>query len=152
MKLKCDEPLSSFAFNFNLRRYNVGGGEDAGAARGRRRSRRRQGRPLCTYALVKVGLPPSPEVLYAPSQAQSKPSPTRFDKALGGGALTISLRYLPFNPPAVQFVSQGLRDAGAAVEQRGAAGKMAAAAAGAVAGRCRLTLSNPRRKRLELSA
>ena len=23
MKLKCDGPLSNFAFNFNLRRYNV---------------------------------------------------------------------------------------------------------------------------------
>ena len=23
LKLKCDEPLSNFAFNFNLRRYNL---------------------------------------------------------------------------------------------------------------------------------
>ena len=27
MKLKCDEPLSSFAFNFNLRRYAMGSWE-----------------------------------------------------------------------------------------------------------------------------
>ena len=26
MKLQCDEPLSSFAFNFNLRRYIMGPG------------------------------------------------------------------------------------------------------------------------------
>ena len=25
MKLKCDEPLSNFAFNFNLRRYSMVG-------------------------------------------------------------------------------------------------------------------------------
>jgi hypothetical protein len=24
LKLKCDEPLSNFAFNFNLRRYTMG--------------------------------------------------------------------------------------------------------------------------------
>ena len=30
LKLKCDEPLSNFAFNFNLRRYNLVTADDFG--------------------------------------------------------------------------------------------------------------------------
>ena len=36
LKLECDEPLSNFAFNFNLRRYNMDAdeGEGEGAVEG----------------------------------------------------------------------------------------------------------------------
>ena len=80
MKLKCDEPLSNFAFNFNLRRYskalpkvciedpnNKGGGKNC-------KSRKTVGvrlsaDPVCAALLV--GLNPNPK----PQTLNLKPSP-----------------------------------------------------------------------------
>ena len=66
------------------------------------------------------------------------------DGAPGGGTLTLRLRYLPFNPPAAAAVAAGMkraakglkRDAARATddERRALAARLAAKAAGAVAG------------------
>ena len=81
------------------------------------------------------------------------------DGAPGGGTLTLRLRYLPFNPPAAAAVAAGMkraakglkRDAARATddERRALAARLAAKAAGAVAGGIEMVAKEASRREIE---
>ena len=83
------------------------------------------------------------------------------DGAPGGGKLTLRLRYLPFNPPAAAAVAAGMkraarglrRDAARATntddERRALAARLAASAAGAVAGGIEMVAKEASRREIE---